>query len=290
MIAHDIDPVRAIRWATYNGARHYRLRDHGAIAPGYYADILLLSSLEEVRTSEVFVGGKLVVENGKLIAPIQEPPTTLPIENSVHLQPLSADAFRLKAPIKAGQINVNLMVLEPSRMTHLETVSGQVANYELDLATLGEDICYLSVVPRHGQTHSPSLALLKGLQLRRGAMASTVAHDSHNVLVAGHKPEDMLMAVRELEQCGGGIVAVAEGKVLSKVELPLAGLMSLKPVSELAVDMKALNDTVESLGIRARARALAISGLALTVIPEVRISDLGPLLDVETQEFMPVFA
>lgn len=291
MLAHDIPPAVAIRWATYNGARHYKLRDHGAIAPGYYADIVLLSSLEAVKTSEVFVGGRLVVKEGQLIVPVTEPPTSIKIENSVRLhRPLTLEDFTLKPPLQNGQVQLNLMVLEPTRLTSLETVSVEVKNGQLDLSALGDEVCLISVVPRHGQTHPPALALLKGLGLRRGTLASTVAHDSHNIIITGHRPADMLLAVQELQKCGGGIIAVDEGQVLGKVELPLAGLMSLKPVAELAVDMKALNETVQSLGIDHRARALATSGLALTVIPKVRISDLVGLLEVETQESIPVFA
>jgi len=291
MLWHGIEPAVAIRWASYNGARHYKLRDHGAIGPGYLADIILLSSLEEVKTSEVFVGGKMVVQDGKLIEPIEEPPTTIKIENSVHLrQPVSVEDFKIKAPIKEGTVNVNVMVLEPSRLTRLETVPAQVRNHEVDPASLGEDVCYLSVVPRHGQQHPPVVALLKGLHLRHGTLATTIAHDSHNIIITGHRPSDMVIAVQELEKCGGGIVIVDEGKVLGKVELPLAGLMSLKPVSELAVEMEAINETAKSLGIDHRAQALAISGLALTVIPTVRISDLVGLLDVATQEPIPLFA
>ena len=192
MLYHGIEPALAIRWATYNGARHYRLRHHGAIAPGYFADILLLSSLEEVRTSEVFVSGKMVVENGRLITPIAEPPTSMEITNSVHLQPLTEDDFRLKPPHVngAGEVRVNLMVLEPTRMTSLETATAPVQDGQLLPRSLGEDVCTVAVVPRHGQTHKPALALLKGLGLRRGTLATTISHDSHNIIVTGHEPAE----------------------------------------------------------------------------------------------------
>ena len=289
MIAHDIDPAVAIRWATYNGARHYGLRDQGAIAPGYLADIVLLSSLEEVTASEVFVGGEQVVEAGKLAVSIAEPRTTMPIENSVHLQPLSETDFQLKAPAGTKEsVRANVIVLEHSRLTHLETVEVPIHEGLVDLSE-AEDICYLSVIPRHGQTHSPSLALLKGLGLKRGAMAGTIAHDSHNLIVAGHTPADMLLATQALQHCGGGLILVDDGKVVDKVELPLAGLMSLKAVDELAVDTERFTQSAIDLGVKARTPALAISGLALTVIPEVRISDLGAILDVDSQEFLPVF-
>ena len=291
VISYGIDPAVAIRWGTYTGARHYKLRDHGAIAPGYHADIVLLSSLEDVAVSEVFAGGKLVVEEGSLVEPIAEPVANIEFENSVHIQSsITADTFRLKAPIAAGLVNINVLVVEPTRMTSLETISARVVNYEIDLASMGEDICYLTIIPRHGQAHPPTTVLLKGLHLQRGAMATTIAHDSHNLMVAGHDPHDMLLAARALQQCGGGIIIVEDGQVLNKIELPLAGLMTVKPVSDLAVEVAAFNETARSLGIDSRAPALVISGLALTVVPEVRISDLEGLLDVGTQESIPIFA
>ena len=290
MLYHGIEPALAIRWATLVGARHYQLHGHGAIAPGYLADVVLLDSLEEVRASEVFVGGQMVVEKGKLIAPIEEPPTSMPIENTVHIQqPLTEDALTPQAPIANGEIGVNLMVLDPTRLTRLAQVTAQVHDHKVDLASLGEDICYLAVVPRHGQPHAPAVVFLQGLHLQRGALATTIAHDSHNLLVAGRSVQDMLVAIRALAACGGGIAVADEGKVLGKVALPLAGLMSLKPVAELAVEMQQINRLVAQLGIDHRARALSTTGLALTVIPEVRISDLGGLLDVATQEFIPLF-
>ena len=183
MLYHDIDPAVAIRWASYNGARHYQLRDHGAIAPGYLADIVLLSSLREVVTSDVFVSGQMVVENGRLLTPIAEPQTKMQVENSVHLQPLSVEDFKLKAPIKEGLIQVNLMVLEQTRLTRLETVTAQVNDYQINPTDLGEDVCTICVVPRHGQVHRPALAWLKGLNLKRGTLATTIAHDSHNIII-----------------------------------------------------------------------------------------------------------
>lgn len=289
MLFHGIPPAQAIRWATLNGARHYHLRDHGGIAPGYFADILLLDSLEEVRVNEVFVAGELAAAGGKMRRPVPEPPTSMAISNSVHLQPLTADSFRLRAPIADGRVGVNFMHLAMTRLTTRKSAEVEVRDHRIDLSDLGEDVCTLAVVPRHGQTHPPALVPLQGLHLRTGALASSIAHDSHNIIVTGHDPEDMLLAVRELERCGGGIVAVAGGRVLAKVELPVAGLMSLKPAAEVAVEMQAVNQAVIELGIDHRARALATSGLALTVIPQVRVSDTLGLFDVQRQEGIPVF-
>ena len=182
MLYHGIDPAVAIRWATYNGARHYQLRDHGAIAPGYFADIVLLSSLEEVTTSEVFVDGELVVENGRLLVDIPEPPTSITIENSVHVQPLTVADLTLTPPIENGVVTMNVMELLPTRLSQLTQIEVPVKDGQLDLAAADDDLCYIAIVPRHGQTHRPVVALLKGLGLRHATLASTIAHDSHNIL------------------------------------------------------------------------------------------------------------
>ena len=289
MLYHGIDPAVAIRWATLNGARHYQLRDHGAIAPGYLADIVLLSSLEEVKASEVYVDGKLRVEGGKLLKEIPEPPNTIEIKNSVHIQPLTVEDLQLKPPIDNGELTVNILELLPTRLSKLTSGTATVTNGEIDLTSLGEDVCYIALVPRHGQTHRPVVALLKGLGLKSATLAGTIAHDSHNILITGHRPEDMLMATQALAHCGGGLIFVENGKTLGQVELPIAGLMSPKSVSDLALDMEKMDDLAVELGIPHRAKALATSGLALTVIPEIRMSDLLGMVDVATQEPVPVF-
>ena len=290
VISHGIEPAVAIRWATYTGARHYKLRDHGAIAPGYYADIVLLSSLEQVEVSEVIAGGELVVEDKVLLEPVIESPMSFNLENSVHLsQPATAGAITPKAPVQDGEVDVNVIALQPNGMTALERITVTVVNNKLILDG-HEDLCFLSIVPRHGQEHPPVAALLKGLGWQRGTLATTISHDSHNIIIAGHQPSDMLLAIAELERIGGGIVLVDDQKTQAKVDLPLAGLMSLKTVPELAEEMKSLNDMAKSWGINRQAPALAISGLALTVIPKVRLSDLLGLFDVATQSAIPVFS
>ena len=289
MLAHEIEPAVAIRWATLNGARNNRLRDLGAIAPGYFADIVLLDSLNDVHTSDVFVNGEQVAGDGQLIAAIEEPPSSLATENSIRIaRTLSAADFRPVPPIEHGSVGVNLMVLEKSRLTRHEEAEFTVIDGKLQIES-EEDVCFITTVPRHEQSHAPQTALLKGLGLQRGALASSIAHDSHNILVTGHGADDMLLAVRELQRVGGGLVAVADGKVLAMVKLPLAGLMSEKSVADLAIETRAMNRAVAELGIGHTAKALTTTGLALTVIPTLRMSDLGGLLDVGSQEFIPIF-
>ena len=287
MLAHDIAPAVAIRWATLNGARNYGLRDHGAVAPGYLADIVLLDSLEEVHATDVIVGGRHVVTAGKLIVPVTALATTFDPGNTIRIaRTLREDDFRVKPPVENGPVTANLMVLEKSRLTTLEQRKLVVANGVLQLP---EETCTITIVPRHGQPHPPQSALLRGLGLQRGALATSISHDSHNVVVTGHSAADMLLAVRELAASGGGLVGVADGRVLAKVDLPLAGLMSLQSVEALAQETRAMNHVVRDLGIEHAAKALSTTGLALTVIPAVRMSDLGGLFDVATQKFVPIF-
>ena len=153
-----------------------------------------------------------------------------------------------------------------------------------------DDLCYLTVVPRHGQTHPPTTVLLSGLHLEHGTLASTIAHDSHNLLVAGHDPDDMLLAALELEECGGGVIFVEDGQVLGKLELPVAGLMSYEPVAALAEEIEAMNRIGRNLGLKSRTPLLAIGGLALPVIPEVRLTDKVGLLDTIHQKEIDLFA
>ncbi len=290
MIAHGVAPVRAIRWATWIGAQHYGLRDRGAIAPGYRADMVLLDSLEEVRVQNVFAGGKQVVSNQQLTVDI--PLATLPSPggNTVHLNPLEAADLSPTAPIDEGLIQINVMHLLPSRLTELQTKTAHVKQSKIALDTVAADACYLAVIPRHGQEHNPGLSILTGLNLQRGALASTVAHDSHNLIVVGRNTQDMMVAVQHLEKSHGGIAIVADGEVLASVALPIAGLMSNRSVPALAGEMDKLNDVAVELGITHRAKALATTGLALTVIPEVSASDTFGLIDVASQQAVPLFA
>ncbi len=289
MVAHGVAPVRAIRWATWMGAQHYGLRDRGAIAPGLRADMVLLSSLEEIQVQDVFAGGTQVVRDRELLVDIPLSTLEPPGGNTVHLQPFAASDLAPRPPIPQGEVQINVMHLLPSRLTELRTVTAHIENGSVQLDSIAEDACFAAVIPRHGQPHGPGLSVLTGLQLRQGAVASTVAHDSHNLLVVGRNTQDMALAVRHLEESQGGIAFAAGGHVLASVALPIAGLMSALSVSDLAREMDVLNDVAVELGITHRAKALATTGLALTVIPEVSASDTAGLLDVASQQAIPMF-
>ena len=290
VIKYGIQPALAYRWASLTGARAYQLKDLGAIAPGYFANILLLNALEDVQVNDVLINGKFVSKDRKLIIGIPEPPVSINPANSVNFSRRpTRETFRIKAPVENGSVEVNTIHLLESGMTELHRNAIPVENGYLRLDESLDDICYLSVVPRHGQPHPAVTVLLSGLHLRKATMATTVAHDSHNLLIAGHNPDDMQLAALELEKCGGGVIFVQDGKVLAKLELPIAGLMSPKSAAQLAEEGAVLNDLGRKLGLTTLSPMLAIAGLALPVVPEVRVTDLVGLLDTVLQKEIDLF-
>jgi adenine deaminase len=275
-----------------NGAQRYGLRDLGAIAPGRLADVVLLESLTDVRPAHVVVGGQVVVENGRLVVSI-EAPVAPPLVNSLRLQPLQTEDFVLSRAGASGDVTVRVMAIDPKRTTTLRETTVPFAGGRLRFP-MPDDLALLSVVPRHGQTHRRSLALVQGLGLRRGAIATTVAHDSHNLIVAGRTPEDMLAAIRAVVDVGGGAALAASGEVLAIVRLPVAGLMSAESVEVVAAEVRAFNSRARELGlgeessVLVRSPVLAISSLALPVSPFVRLTDRG-LADTLRQELVETF-
>ncbi len=283
LIENGVDPALAIRFATLNGSARYGLRDLGAIAPGKLADIVLVESLRDPRAKLVLAGGRVVARDGAMVAEIAEPAPP-PLDNSVQIQPLAAENFRLKRPGAAGEQRLSILDIDANRTTRLAETTLPFADGVCTLP-LPDGLLLLSVVPRHAQTHPPSLVVLRGLGLRAGALATTVAHDSHNLIVAGRTPEDMVAAAQVVADMGGGAALVTGGRVLATVCLPVAGLMSAAPVEVIAAEVRAFNDQARELGLGGISPILAISSLALPVAPFFRITDLG-LVDTLKQVFV----
>jgi adenine deaminase len=292
LIEAGVDPVLAVRYATLNGARRYGLRDLGAIAPGLFADVVIVDSLNELRPSHVLVGGQVVVEDGRLVAEIVDP-VSPPLENSVKIQMPRAEDLLLSRAGVTGDARVRAIAIDPKRTTSLVEVTARFERGKIVLP-LPDDLALLSVIPRHGQAHRPSLALIQGLGLRRGAIATTIAHDSHNLIVAGRTPAEMLDAIEAVVDAGGGAALAAEGEILAVVHLPVAGLMSAGSVEFVAAEVRAFNARARELGlgkessILVNSPVLAISSLALPVSPFVRLTDRG-LVDTIRQEFVGTF-
>lgn len=285
LIEQGVDPALAIRFATLNGAARYGLRDLGAIAPGKLADIVLVDSLRDLRARVVLAGGQVVAREGTLVAAFADPAAP-PLDNSVRVAPISAASFQLRRPDAAGSHLVTILDMDANRTTRLAEAAVEFADGMCQLP-LPEGLALLSVIPRHGQAHPPALALLRGLGLRAGALATTVAHDSHNLIVAGRTPADMASAAQAVADMGGGAALVAGGQLLAAVRLSVAGLMSTEPVATVAAEVRAFNEHGRALGLGGASPVLAISSLALPVAPFFRITDLG-VVDTLKQTFVEI--
>ncbi|MGI8856105.1 MAG: adenine deaminase [Thermomicrobiales bacterium] len=285
LLGAGVHPALAIRFATLNGAVRYGLSDLGAIAPGKLADIVLARSFSDFRAEIVLAGGQVVAREGRLVAGFADPPPP-PLGNTVRIGSVSPDTFRLQMPGAVGDVPLKCIDIDPVRTTSLGDVTVRFVDSNCSFP-LPDGVTLLSVVPRHGQSHPPTLALLRGLPLRDGALATTVAHDSHNLIVAGRNAEDMAVAVREVARMGGGVALAVGGEVVATVRLPVAGLMSDAPVEAIAAEVRAFNARAGALGLGGASPVLAISSLALPVAPFVRITDRG-VVDTLTQQFIPM--
>lgn len=290
-IAYGMDPVTAIKSATYNTAREIKMENLGAIVPGFAADMLLMDDLKEVKPSHVFFGGKLVAQDGKLLSKVNDETYEIEHMNSMHVKELKVEDFKIKAPIENGTIKVNLMEYKDLLLSStLHSV--EVLPVKDGYLCLGDDkdLKFVAVVNRHEGHDTIGLGVVRGFGTNCGALASTVSHDSHNLTIVYDDAENALIAAKELIACGGGMSAVKDKEVLHTLCLPLAGLISLKPAEELAVDNAAMKDANRALGlIDMENPLLRIVTLALPVIPNVKMSDLG-LVDVLKKELIPLFA
>lgn len=285
-IEEGIPPALAVRYASLNGAKRFNLKKSGGIAPGFIADFSLVKSLEEMDVSEVFKEGKHLVSNGKLINSIQSA-ESLDV-NTVKLPELEEKDFVIKVPGDSNEVTMNTI-----EMTKIGTTEKGILKVKPDgeyIETLPADYVFVSVTGRHGQNRKPFVGVLKNAGLKRGAYATTLAHDSHNLIVMGTNKEDMYYAVKYLERARGGLCLVADKKVKAAVDLPVAGLMSKLSIEELAPLINEFNEMAIRMGVKVgrRSPSMAISSLALTVIPEIRMSDLG-LVDVREQKLLPLF-
>jgi adenine deaminase len=293
-ILNGIDPLTAIQMATLNTAEHFGVsRQVGMIAPGRYADILIMERLEEVKASLVIGRGRILAENGRLLVdrPAYEFPTWG--THSVHLaRPLTANDFRLIATAERSSKNLTAFahvigVIEnqaPTRHLRLEV---KLENGEVK-ADLKRDLAKIALVERHHASGRIQVGLVHGFGFDvTCAIASTVAHDSHNMLVVGTDESDMALAANELARLGGGQIVVRQGEVIGQLELPIAGLMSDQPAEDVARQAAGILEGFRLCGCNLNNPNMTMSLLALVVIPELRISDQG-LVDVTRFELIPV--
>lgn len=290
-IAQGLKPVTAIQMATLNTAQHFRLeREIGSISPGRMADFLLVSDLAALKIDEVYAHGRLLAESGRLVAEIEPYPYPAKAKQTVRLgKTLTAADFDIRAPEGANSVRARVIgVIEnqaPTRALEMDLAveNGLVA---MDGAN---DVCQIALVERHRATGSVVNALVSGFGYTKPcAMASTVAHDSHHMIVVGTNKADMAQAANRLGEVGGGVVLISEGRELALVELPIAGLMSDERAETVAQKAAKLTAAMRAVGCDLNNAYMQHSLLALVVIPELRISDQG-LVDVRTFQKVDLF-
>jgi adenine deaminase len=282
-VSLGLDPLAAVTMATLNPAAYFRFRDRGAVAPGLAADLVVVEDLTEFRVDKVLKNGRLLVDQGRLItAPeVSPPPAPTP---TMHVKDLSLEAF---SPPVAGSV-VKVIGLVPGQLlTEKRLASAPVRAGRLAAAP-AQDLLKLAVVERHHGTGNLGLGMVQGFGLPRGALASSVAHDSHNIIVVGASEADMLQAVRHLVALGGGMAVVAGGKVLADLPLPIAGLISPLPLDQVAAAYRRLKQAYHGLGGALPDPFMALSFLALPVIPALKLTDLG-LVDVDRFQVVSLF-
>lgn len=276
-VAAGIDPIDAIKMASYNAARAYGIRGVGAIAPGYKADMVLLEDLKDFKVKQVISRfGRPYTGEEQIPSPILPPQ----VFNSVRLPEISKYDLALRCHVSAPVIK-----MIPHQLV-TELVYRDVERDENGCFIPNEGMVKLAVIERHHATGSMAVGILEGLGIKHGAVASTVAHDSHNLVVAGDNDEDMLMAIESLRDCGGGYSVVSRGVVLARLPLPIAGLMTAAPVNDVLEIQQALLDALYSLGAKRDSDPLiALSFMALPVIPAVKLTDEG-LFDAVNFKFI----
>lgn len=294
-IANGVPPITAIQMSTLNTAEHFGLaRDVGLIAPGRFADVLLVKDLPEMVPSQVISRGKLIAENGQLLIDLPAYPYPEWAVHSVRqAHPLAAEDFRLSLPdgfssnLKTVSANVIGVIENQAPTRHLKIdVPALEGEVNVDIS---RDLAKIALVERHEGSGRVQVALVHGFGFDTScAIGSTVAHDSHHMIVVGTDEADMAMAANELAKAGGGQVVVKEGKIIGMVELPIAGLMSNEQAEVVAEKALTVLEGFHTCGCKLNNPNMQLSLLALVVIPELRISDLG-LVDVTRFEFVPVF-
>ena len=282
-IEYGIDPISAIRMATLNPAEYFNLRKLGFLSPGNIADIVIIEDIEKFNIKMVFKNGKLVAENGKMEYESHFKPE-VKIRGSVNIKWLEGDEFKIPAKGECCRV---IGLIKDQIVTEALEYHPKIKN-GLVLSDPVRDLLRCYVVERHHASGNIGKGLVKGFGLKRGAIASSISHDSHNIVVVGVSDEDIFKAVTQINKMGGGLSVVSDGRVLDALELPIAGLMSAEPLEIVNERLQKLNQQTRALGCPLADPFMAISFLALPVIPKLKITDLG-LVDVDKFEFVDLF-
>ena len=279
-----LDPMKAIQIATVNSAKHFRMEDEiGSITPGRLADIILVEDWREVKPTVVIFEGNLLEE-----CKVEEYPDWL--KHTVTLKnPITAESFAALSKKQDGSTKIHLIDMIPRQIiNHHVLEEMQVKNGKIQV-NIEKDILKLAVVERYGKNGNVGVGFVRGFELKKGALAYSMSHDHHNIVVVGTNDEDMALAVNEVARLNGGLSVACDGKILNSMELPIGGLMSEKPAEEVMAQLDILNADAKALGCGMDAPFMSLSFISLPTVPDLGLTDLG-LVDVLEHKLIPLEA
>jgi adenine deaminase len=282
-IKKGIDPVTAIRMATLNTAEYFRLRNLGAIAPGYVANLVVFDNFKDFNILKVFNNGKLVAENGELLE-LSPKPLKVPIRGSVNIKWLYLEDFKI--PAEGNKCRI--IKITPGQIITEEIIEVPKTEEGLVVSDTKHDVLKIAVVERHHASEKVSIGLVKGIGLKRGALGSSVAHDSHNIIIIGTNDKDMLNVGAAIAKMGGGLAISVDEKIVDSLPLPIAGLMSDRPLLEVKENLDSIYRTAKNLGVKVDNPFMSIAFLSLEVAPHLKITNKG-LVDVNNSKIVDLF-
>jgi len=278
-----VDPVTAIRLATLNTAEYFKLNNRGAIAPGYIANLVVFDNFKDFNILQVFRKGKLVAEKGRL-KKLENQPLDVPIRGSVNIKNLALEDFKILARGRKCRI---IKLFPHSIITEMDIDTPKIVN-NLVFPDLKRDILKIAVVERHHAFPQVSLGLVKGFGLKKGAIGSSIAHDSHNIIMVGTNDRDMLKVGKYIATMGGGLAIAVDEEIVGSLPLPIAGLMSDRPLLEVKEKMDCLDIISKDLGITVDNPFMYLAFLSLEVIPYLKITNKG-LVEVNKSKIVDLF-
>lgn len=281
-----VDPIKAIQVASLNTAEYFGLQNLGAIAPGYKADLLVLPDLKSFKPDIVMKNGNVIAHNGKLAIEIPQG-EALAVRNSVNVRWITPDDFKISVNEPDGKIGVKALEVIPHQLITKSVETEALVEDGNAISNIENDTLKICVIERHRATGNIGKGFVKGFNLKCGAIASTVAHDSHNMIVIGTNDADMYTAAVALIKCKGGKVVVKDGEIISELALPIAGLMSDREFDYVVDKCEELNQAAHSIGCELNDPFMTMGFLSLPVIPELKITDKG-VFDTNKFDFIDV--
>jgi len=282
-IGLGVDPVLAIKVATLSPARHYGLQYIGAVAPGYLADLVVLDSIEKINVELVYKQGVLVAKNGSMVEDfgIEKPPR---LRRSVNIHYLEPEDFQVK--VRGERMNVIGMI--PDQIITERLIEEPKVKDGLVVPDIDRDISKVVIIERHNASEPRAVGFVKGMGIKEGAMVSSIAHDSHNIVAVATNDKDLIHAAIQIVRMQGGIALAKDGKMIESLPLPIAGLMSDQPIEHVSQRLTDLKNAAHELGTPLAEPFMAMAFLSLPVIPKLKITDLG-LVDVDRFRLIDLF-